>query len=599
MKRTFRGTHIFVAVVMIAIMLLCIPSNIISEKTSSEEKPPLAQNQNVSSQLNAKTEKETTTSAPETTTVKEEKETENTTKSSEKFTAVSPVAEVKNISTAKNGEIYVPATLNNVMLDNLSSMVTKKIYTFSITARGAVKYAFNHKEVTKDSCLWYITLYEEYSPDGTKDNVAYRVLNRASYDTVGIGVQSSSIGVLPGNYRVEVECVSGFTDKKYQIGIGFAETALFETEPNNSLSRYTELPLNKTINGGASVLPNGNADTDCYLFRITENGYTVLSFRHADDPNNIKDNVAWRIKLSDANGKEYFYTTSAMESSDISSGIMGLPPGYYYVTVSSHMFSNIEYSLNVSFTKDSNIETELNDSQKTADTITVNTEKKGSLTSRYNASDKDYFVFTMQKDGFAVIDFMHDEIKETKDGWNVSVLSSDGKLIYSATSKWDQAIMQTPNIGLNAGKYYIKIDSDNLYHNSMTYRLAVLSVQEADWETESNNSPDNADVIKLNKPINGTLVENGVNYDKDWFKISTSEKTKVTVSFSHTKIKDADKEGWIVSLVDVNGNIIKTVTSDWDTAEVSFSANLDAGSYYVLVETGLYFNSSRYVLTVK
>lgn len=583
MKQTFKGKHIFIAVFLIAILLLCIPANIISEKSSAEDKNLSVQSQNVSTPINTETTQENVIS-------------HNTIGSLEEYI---PAADVQNVDTAKNGEVYVPATLNNVMLDNLSSMVTKKIYTFSITKRGAIKYAFNHKEVTKASCLWYITLYEEYSPDGTRDNVSYRVLNRASYDSVGIGVQSSSIGVLPGNYRVEVECVSGFTDKKYQIGIGFAETSLFETEPNNSLSRYTELPLNKTINGGASVLTNGKSDTDCYLFRITESGYTVLSFRHADDPDNIKDNVAWRIKLTDANGKEFFYATSAMEKSDISSGIMGLPVGYYYVTVSSHMFSTVEYSLNVSFTKNSKVEKELNDSLKTADTITVNTEKIGALTSRYNASDKDYFVFTMQKDGFAVIDFMHDEIKETKDGWNVSVLSSDGKLIYSSTSKWNQAIIQTPNIGLKAGKYYVKIDSDNLYHNSMTYRIAVLSVQESDWETESNNTPDDADVIKLNKPINGTLVENGVNYDKDWFKISTTKKTTVTVSFSHAKIKGSDKEGWIVSLVDKNGNIIKTVSSDWDTEEISFTANLDAGNYYVLVETGLYFNSTRYVLTVK
>ena len=288
-----------------------------------------------------------------------------------------------------------------------------------------------------------------------------------------------------------------------------------------------------------------------------------------------------------------------MEKSDISSGIMGLSPGYYYITVSSHMYSNIEYSMNVSFTQSASVESEFNDSIKTANTIDINTEISGALTSRYNTSDKDFYTFTMKKDGFVVVDFMHDVMNKTKDGWNVSILDSDEKLIYSSTSKWDQAILQTPNIGLKAGKYYIKIDSDNLYHNNMTYRIAVLSIQEADWETESNNTPDDADIIKFNKPINGTLVENGVNYDKDWFNISTTEKTTVTVSFSHIKTKEPEKEGWIISLVDKNGNIIKTVSSDWDTEEISFTASLDAGNYYVLVETGLYFNSSRYVLTVK
>ena len=281
MKQTVKGWNVFIATFLIAILLFCIPASIISEKTSSEYKNSSVQIQNLSSKLD---------------TEEENKISHNTVGALEEYI---PAADVQNIDTAKNGEVYIPATLNNVMLDNLSSMVTKKIYTFSITSRGAVKYAFNHKEITKEACLWYITLYEEYSPDGTKENLSYRVINRTSYETVGIGVQSSSIGVLPGNYKVEVECISGFTDIKYQIGIGFTATSSFETEPNNSLSRYTELPLNKTVHGSASLLPNGKADTDCYLFRITETGYTTLSFNHADDPENIKDNVAWRISLCD------------------------------------------------------------------------------------------------------------------------------------------------------------------------------------------------------------------------------------------------------------------------------------------------------------
>ena len=612
MKNLYSVKSTILAVFLILVLALSVPADIITPEKIAADNSPLAQNQNSASVLNTQTEapvqpvSKTEVFVPDTNISDEYKpETEIP------FSAVSPLADdslpvaeeaakkVKTTTNTTTGSINVPATLNNVMLDNLPSILAKKVYTFSIDSRGAIKYAFNHTEVTKSPCLWYITLYEEYSPDGTKDNLAYRVINRTSYDTVGIGVQSSAIGVLPGNYKVEVECTSGFTDIKYQIAIGFAETSFYEAEPNNSFSRYTELPVNRTINGSASVMPNGVSDTDCYLFRITDTGYTVLYFEHEDDPENIKDNVAWRITLTDQEGNEYFYATSTMEKSMINSGIMGLSPGYYYVTVASHMYSNIEYSLNVSFTQNSAIEAELNETPETATPIEMNTEKVGALTYRYNTSDRDYFSFTMQNDGFVVVDFIHEAMTESKNGWNVSVLSEDGRLIYSSVSDWSQAILQTPNIGLTAGRYYIRIDSDNLYHNSMVYRLAILSVQNSDWETEPNNTPDDADIITLGAPINGTLIETGVNYDKDWFKVTATENTKVSISFSHIKTNESDKEGWIISLVDSSGNIIKTVTSDWNEDEISFTANLQPGSYYILIETGLHFSSNRYVLTVK
>ena len=110
MKQTFKGKHIFIAVFLIAILLLCIPANIISEKSSAEDKNLSVQSQNVSTQINTETTQENVIS-------------HNTIGSLEEYI---PAADVQNVDTAKNGEVYVPATLNNVMLDNLSSMVTKR-----------------------------------------------------------------------------------------------------------------------------------------------------------------------------------------------------------------------------------------------------------------------------------------------------------------------------------------------------------------------------------------------------------------------------------------------------------------------------------------
>ncbi len=498
----------------------------------------------------------------------------------------------------QEGVTVIPAVLNNFMRDSLPSVISKKVYTFSVADRGVILYAFNHMELTQKNCLWYITLYEEYSPDGTGETTDYRVLNRTSYEKIGEGVRSASIGVLPGNYRVEVECISGFTEDKYNIIIGFAENNFYEAEPNNTRTRYNELPLNVTVNGSASVLPDGKSDVDTYLFRVTGKGYAVLYFEHENDTENIKDNVAWRITLSDEQGNEYFYTSSTMEKAMINSGIMGLPEGYYYITVSSHIYSNIAYSLNVSFTEDSAIEQELNETPDTAEPMQVNTEKIGSVTSRYSSADRDYFSFTMENDGFIVVDFLHEALQDDKDGWNVSILDANGKVIYTSVSKWNQPVLQTPNLGLTKGDYFIRIDSDDLYHNSLVYRLVLLTVQNTNWETEPNNSAGEADILLLGQTINGTMVETGVDYDSDWYKFTAEEEKEITVSFGHIKTEEAGKEGWIVSLVDSSGNILREMSVDWDVEEKVFSYNVGKGEYYVVIETGLYFNSNRYILTV-
>lgn len=607
MEREFSLKQAIVAMLLVFVLAFSVPLELSAQKTASVQGEPFAQNaekvnENVVSGIQNVIPLQTT---PEIST-------DNTYKEEETMpggdTAVNPddiipdmedsVPDAGNGYKEQEGVTVIPAVLNNFMRDSLPSIVSKKVYTFSVSDRGAIIYAFNHMENTEKNCLWYITLYEEYSPDGTGKTVDYRAINRVSYEKVGTGVKSSAIGVLPGNYRLEVECISGYTEDKYNIIIGFAENFYYEAEPNDTASRYNELPLNRTVNGSASILPGGTADVDTYLFRITEKGYTVLYFEHENDDENVKDTVAWRITLTDENGNEYFYTSAKMEKTTINSGIMGLPEGYYYVTVSSHIYSNVSYSLNVSFTQDSAIENELNETAETADTIGINTEKVGSITSRYSASDRDYFAFTMENDGFVVVDFIHEAVSDDKDGWNVSVLDAEGKIIFSSVSKWNRAIMQSPNIGLTKGDYFIKIDSDNLYHNSMVYRLILLTVQNTNWETEPNNTPGDADILEIGNTVNGTMIETGVDYDRDWYRVSVSEERELDISFGHIKTDEPDKEGWIVSMLDINGNVLYNMSLDWDEEEKSFSTKVVPGEYYILIETGLYFNSNRYILTV-
>ena len=188
-------------------------------------------------------------------------------------------------NTEREGVTIVPADVNNVIRDSLPSIISTKIYTFTVDERGVIVYAFNHINKTERDCMWYLTLYEEYSADGSGGNIAYREINRAVYSSIGTTVMSPELGVLPGNYRLAVECISGFSSDKYDLLIGFAGDDSFEIECNNTHSRYTHLPLGKTISGSASSFSDGTADVDWYMFEITEKGYgTTTTSTAADIP---------------------------------------------------------------------------------------------------------------------------------------------------------------------------------------------------------------------------------------------------------------------------------------------------------------------------
>lgn len=502
------------------------------------------------------------------------------------------------VNEEKEGVNIIPVKINNSIRDSLASVISENVYTFTVDERGVIIYAFNHTQSEARECMWYITLYEEYSPDGTGNTVDYRELEKVSYSSVGTACRSTSIGVSPGNYRIVVECISGFTGDKYDLAIGFAAADNYEVEPNNSKTRYTELSLDVTLNGSAGTYSNDKSDVDWYMFRITETGYAVLYFEHeADSAASSANDVAWRVQLTDMQGNEYFYTTSGMDTASINSGIMGLTPGYYFVAVYSHVYSGVSYALNVSFTKDSAIERERNDTPELATPIKVNTETIGSLTAKNDASDRDYYSFTMENDGFIVLDFIHEALSESHDGWHITIMNENGDTAYTSVSNWTQNILQSPNIGLTAGNYCILIDSDNIYHSSIVYRLILLTVQDGTWESEPNNTPSAADVITPGTPVNGTLIETGVDFDKDYYSVQVDKAGTLQVSFNHIRSDEPDKEGWIISVIDKDGNVLSEAVSNWDSEEMTFTANLEAGTYFILIETGLFFNSSRYILT--
>lgn len=486
---------------------------------------------------------------------------------------------------------FMNITSGATVHDTLSNSAGENIYSFSTDRRGTVSYTFT--QATPTSAKLRISLYQEFSPDGNSDEKQYRELYSIYSSSDSSSVTSLPTGVYPGNYRIYVLCESSFSSTSYDLTMNFTQTDKYECENNSSLTRYNELALNSSVTGSCAQLSNG-LDTDCYMFEITKKGYINFAIAHDD----MKlDQIAYRIYIYDSFGNEYYFARSSFTDIIISSGNISLAPGYYFIKIDSHIFCETEYIMSVKFTADNDFESELNDTKETADLITLGKEVYGNITPRSSAPDSDWYKFTLTDGASVMLDFLHADQGKDRNGWNIKLYSSDMKLIYSVVSKWTDQVVQSPFIGLSAGDYYVCIDAEGLNLSASTYALLITSDSEGAWEAEPNDTFDTANLIAADKSVSGTMLENGVEFDRDVYRFSMKEKKDITISFAHTPL-EADREGWIITLYDEEGNKITSFTSNWNTSKTqSDSLELEAGDYYITVDTGKFYSNIRYILT--
>lgn len=132
-----------------------------------------------------------------------------------------------------------------------------------------------------------------------------------------------------------------------------------------------------------------------------------------------------------------------------------------------------------------NWENESNDTLTSATEIMVNFNVGGSLS---KSSDKDYYVFSIDKPGFVQYAFNHDFVDDSGNYWTLSLISSENKEIYS--EKFIGNATQEEHgtkIGLDAGLYYVLIKNANYNHSAVEYSINVNYTSDDNWEREFNN----------------------------------------------------------------------------------------------------------------
>ena len=230
-----------------------------------------------------------------------------------------------------------------------------------------------------------------------------------------------------------------------------------------------------------------------------------------------------------------------------------------------------------------------NDTIETAEAIDVNTEVTGNLSSD---NDVDCYRLDLAEDSLWELSFHHKDISDSNVFWKYSIADSEGTVLKTWESRGNEVNLKSNKMGFAKGIYYIIVESD--WYSEVNYTLSVNSTTTGAFETENNDSLENASVLPLNTPCTGNLYRDE---DIDYYQVNLEEDSLLEISFQHRDISDSNVF-WKYSIADSEGTVLKT----WESrgSEVNLKTNkmgFAKGTYYIIVEP-FWKDSTNYTLTV-
>jgi len=483
-----------------------------------------------------------------------------------------PAAEANAVS---SDETVVNAVFGAPYIYNLKSSSSVITFNFSVTERGALSYALT--PVTS----------------GAAGN--WNAVNVLSLSGAQDDASSPNIGLMPGNYVIKLIAGERFSDTYFILKINFAPSTAYEIEYNDAPTRYTEIIPGIFVRGSASYYASGH-DTDWFMFRNYSDSRFSLSFSH--EPLS-QGTVAFKISLFDSDFNELYSGNSLLSSELISSESIGLPEGYYFISVESRVYTGVDYILSLSGDETYRYETEYNDSALFADVIMPDEPVRGAVNSRSGSSDRDFFSFTLESRGYITARLVNTEPASDFDGYNrrLTIVDRSRNIIYSSLCADNAESVVSPFIGLAKGTYFFIIDDGDLKHTSSDYELSFSFTETSSWEMEYNNAPEYATAITENIAVSGTVSDAGTDFDTDYYAFTALSAGNLKVNLRHDT-GGTGNEIFRVTVYNENMEQIGSVLGSLENSDsVSEVYAVTQGRYYIKVTSGRYTSSVRYYLT--
>lgn len=284
------------------------------------------------------------------------------------------------------------------------------------------------------------------------------------------------------------------------------------------------IPVNRAQSISTTYIVNEKKQ---YYFEIPSAGKVNVTFTH---PNRSTTNDLWKLTLCNFENEPLMEMCSAGTETNKTSTDVGLAAGQYYIKVDAWHDGTESCTLKVNYSASDNWEKEDNDGFGTANDILLNTQYSGA--NQFNQED-DYYKFTLTSAGEISLNFKHPVLHDNNPYWYADVYNEQTEHLLQLRIKGAETDINSAELGLEAGVYYLKVDTD--FYSDVTYTFTMNYVASSTWESESNDGYGTADVISLNTQYSGA---NQFSSDDDYYKFILTSAGKVSINFQHPILID-------------------------------------------------------------
>ncbi len=376
------------------------------------------------------------------------------------------VWEKKTISTAER------KSLNTIYSGNLSGSSDINWYKFELPANGVVHFNFSHEYVNTSKECWRVFLYD------ANDN-CYQISNYVGNYTKN--TREAAIGLPKGTYYIKIVSANKYSSAKYSFKFEFAKDNYWETELNDTSAYADTRSTGKTYYGSLHYV----TDVDWYKFTLSKDSKISLNFTH-DYAN--KSDFCWTATLYNSNKQAIrSWSFKGKDTRTIKSGDIGVSAGTYYLKITSpeanstapelekpisqYKYSSANYYFKLNCSTPGVWESESNNATNTADSLTLNKFKYGSL---HAENDIDYLKINISKSGKYVLNVAHDYVDSTNSYWIVALLDNNHKQIdYMALKGTKTDVVKSKVAYLNKGTYYLMVKKGKSFTSMANYRVML------------------------------------------------------------------------------------------------------------------------------
>ncbi len=431
--------------------------------------------------------------------------------------------EIVNAKAIDDGKTYIGATQSSNDVDWYKFNNTKDY--FNLTFNFDTDSYFDG---VKDG--WYIELYR---PDDLNSAFASRTVTTDSWTSAKFPYTGEIyVKVRPDYLNNANYAPSAYS--YYNICATSTINPNWEDEINGEKNTAMALNIGETYIG-ASQIKN---DVDWYKFNNTKDYFNLtFNFDSGSYLDGVKD--GWYIELYRPENMNSAFASTTVTTNSWTSAKFPYT-GEIYVKVQPDYFNNANYvpsaysyyNICVTTTTDSNWEDENNSTETDAVALNIGETYAGATQS---SNDVDWYKFNNTKDYFNLT-FNFDTgsyLDGVNDGWFIELyrpenMSSAFASTTVTTNSWTSAKFPY------TGEIYVKVKPDyfnNAYYAPSAYshyNIKVTTTQDVLWENETNDTTNEADVIKNGTKYIGASQSCS---DVDWY-VLESKNGYIDVDFN-------------------------------------------------------------------